>query len=107
MATNESQLVKAMERAIVREWPTAWVLKVHGGPYQTGGVPDLLVVVDGHPFGFEAKFLRPGETREHALSRVTLRQQHTLDRLAGAGVTSAAVISVDEVLDTIRRCVTL
>src|SRR5690348_2889515 len=35
--------------------PRCWYFKVHGGPHQVMGIPDILGVVDGHFFAIEVK----------------------------------------------------
>lgn len=100
---GEAGLVDDIRDAVLREWPGSWVLKVHGGPYQRSGVPDLLFAVQGHMFGFEVKHQKVRETAEHARSRATVLQLKEIDDLRKAGCTAAVVISVDEVLHEIRN----
>lgn len=101
MAGPETRLVDRMRRAIVARWPDAFVVKIHGNPYQTAGLPDLLVVVGGRLVGVEVKAPRAGESREHALSRVTLRQRDVLDRLARAGAISGVALTVEEAVELV------
>lgn len=74
-----------------------YVLKIHGGPYQQVGVPDLLAVKDGHAFFFEVK--QPGKSP-------TLRQEEEMRRLKDAGAVVGVVTSVDEALDLLPRPLT-
>jgi len=99
----ETLLVLRIVRAIRDEWPTAWVFKAHGNPYQSGGAPDLLVVVDGLLIGMEVKAQRRGESYARALRRVTLRQWAVIEDLRRAGATAGPVLSVDEALALVRH----
>ena len=92
----ETLLVGKIGRAITKAWPTAWAIKIQGGPYQTAGVPDLLVVVEGLLVGIEVKARRNGESREHAFGRVTLRQWGTIEALRRAGAFAGPALSVEE-----------
>lgn len=66
-------------------------------------MPDLLMIIETVFIGAEIKFLRPGETREHAMSRVTKRQRIQISRINAAGGMAGAVVSVEETLDLIER----
>lgn len=104
MPTNEAQVVAAIVAAIRRRWPTAWVVKIHGGPQQRAGLPDLLVCLQGHLIGLEVKYQRPGESRAHALGRATLLQRAELLRIERAGGTGAVVLSPEEALEVLAAC---
>lgn len=69
-----------------------FVFKVHGGPEQIAGIPDLIVCCDGRFVGLEVK--RPGE---HATSL----QLFTIREIQAAGGTAAVVHAVEEALDVI------
>ena len=103
MAQPETRLVERMKRAILARWPDAFVVKLHGNPYQSAGLPDLLVVLRGRVVGVEAKAPRIGESREHALGRVTLRQRAVLDRIEKAGGVTGVALTVDEAVDIVSR----
>jgi len=68
----------------LRRLPNTWVFKVHGGPYQAAGVPDVLVLRHGVLFGIELK--RPGEVP-------TPLQQHQLDAIERAGGRTAIIFT--------------
>lgn len=101
MAQRETRLVKRMKDAVQGQWPDAFVEKIHGGPYQRAGLPDLLVIIDGMTFGIEAKAPAPGESDEHARGRVTAVQEACLAEMARAGAVTFVAISEGEVLDGI------
>jgi hypothetical protein len=101
--TSETGLVHAIQKAVKRIWPDAWDFKVVGSPFQKAGVPDLLYCIEGHLIGVEVKFIRPGESKEHAVGRATPQQVNQIIRIRQAGATADVVTSVDEALDLIRR----
>lgn len=54
---RESSIVAAIVRlAKQRGW---WIMKIHGGPYQLAGVPDLLCIKQGRALFLEVK--QPGK----------------------------------------------
>lgn len=90
----ETRLINRIRAAITSRWPDAWMVKVSGGPYQTQGLPDLFVCVEGRFIGLEVKAQRRGETREHALGRVTALQSAQLARIAAAGGRGEVVLDL-------------
>jgi hypothetical protein len=102
MAINETALVGRIYKAIMREHPTAWVIKIVGHPHQESGLPDLLAVVEGRAVGLEVKNVRPGETHEHAVSRATPGQLVQITRIRRAGAVAEVVTSSEEALAAIR-----
>lgn len=65
-----------------------WVLKIHGGPTQTAGIPDLLAVRDGRAFFFEVKT---------ATGKTSRLQVHTIEQLRSFGAVAEIVCSVADV----------
>ena len=102
MAKRETRLVRKMVEAIREEFPDVFVEKIHGGPYQRAGLPDLLVVRDGRVAGLEVKAPAPGESDERARERVTPIQQACLDEMARAGARTAVIVTVEEALAEVR-----
>lgn len=102
-STPEGKLTDQIRRAIAREYPDAWQGKIHGGPYQSGGLPDLLVIYRGHAIGMEIKAARQGESVEHARSRATLRQQAALEKMERSGAAAGVVCSKKEALALMRQ----
>ena len=101
MAT-ETTLVNQIVKAIRAEHPSAWTLKVHGGGYQTVGVPDLILCVDGLFIGLEVKRPRAGESLDHARGRATPGQLAQIHAIGRAGGRASVVISVDEALAAVE-----
>jgi hypothetical protein len=74
---QETILQQNIVKAIKRKWGAgAWVMKIHGGPYQKAGVPDLLVIIAGRAYWIEVK--RPGEVP-------TAIQKNVMQELMAAG----------------------
>lgn len=96
MTGPETRLQRKIQDAITDEWPDAWVLKVHGGPFQASGIPDLLACVEGRFIALEVKH----PDQPHPVS--DLQQAH-LDWIGRAGGVAAVVESVEEALDAINR----
>lgn len=88
---RESALVKKlMTRLKSAGW---WCVKIHGGPYQRAGLPDIWAVKAGRLLCIEAK--RPGE-------RATKLQEHTLAELSAAGARCAVISSIEELESLLR-----
>ena len=51
----EKDYQKKIKEAIQKEYPKALVVKIAQGEYSQAGIPDLMVIIDGHFFGFEIK----------------------------------------------------
>lgn len=101
--TTEKGLVNAMVRGIREEYPDVWLIKVHGGPYQEAGVPDLIGCVRGRMFAIEAKLRRPGESAPAARARTSPRQRVQIERLLAAGASAGVALSVEEALGIVRQ----
>ena len=86
---KEKTIVKAIRRYLDQAFPGVWY-KIHGGPYQEAGIPDIVGVYKGQFCAFEVK--RPAKR-----DNVTLNQQYQLDRLKAAGAITGVVTSVEEV----------
>jgi len=88
----ETRLVKRIKRAIEERLGSgAFVFKVHGGPFQQAGLPDLIGCVNGLFIALEVK--HPDQS--HPVSKI---QQHIIDRITAAGGTAAVVESVEDAL---------
>jgi len=101
----ETRLVKRMVEAIKKEHPSAWIVKIAGGRYQTAGIPDLVVVVSGQFIALEAKAQGPTESAQHARDRVTPQQEATIAKILRGGGVAGVVISVEEALELVSKAV--
>jgi penicillin-binding protein-related factor A (putative recombinase) len=68
----------------------AWCFKVHGGPTQRAGIPDILGCYKGRLFGFEVK--QPGKE-----NTVSPRQSYEMTRIRESGGYARMVTSVVQV----------
>lgn len=105
MPTNEAGVVASIVKAVRKEWPSAWIFKTVGNPWQMPGVPDLLFCTEGAFIGLEVKFQRPGESDAAARGRATQQQQHHIKKINKAGGKAAVVLSAEEALRVIRVAV--
>lgn len=94
----ETRLVARMVSAIRKRWPTVWIVKIHGGPYQRVGIPDLLVIIDGRAVGIEVKAQKPSESAEHARERATPTQRATIAAMKRAGAVAGVAVTIDEAI---------
>ena len=72
----------------------AWVFNVHGSPYQTVGVPDLLVGYKGRFYAMEVK--RPGGVLSPA-------QAKTIEEIRASGSVAGRVESIEEAVELLAR----
>lgn len=87
----ESKLVNQIKAAVKGRYPSALVIKIHGGPYQQQGLPDLFILVDGRFYGIEVKV--PGQD-----NTVTKIQANMLQQIQDAGGVSGVATSPEEAL---------
>lgn len=73
--------------------PQCWCFKVHGGPYQRKGIPDILGVFKGQLFALEVK--RPGE-------KATDLQKWCIVQIRNAGGLAEVVTSVEQVQELLH-----
>lgn len=71
-------------------------MKIHGGPFQVRGLPDIIGCYKGRFVGLEVK--RP--SRENTL---TAAQGHALDLIAKAGGISGLVTSAEEAVALVLK----
>jgi hypothetical protein len=102
-ATNETGLVNQITKAVKTRFPDSWVMKVHGGPMQVAGIPDLIIIVHGVVVAAEVKHQKPRESEAHARGRATAIQWAQIKKLRAAGATSGVVLSVEETMTLIEQ----
>jgi len=86
---DESTITKGIKKYLETRYPGVWY-KIHGGPYQEAGIPDIVGCHDGKFFAFEVK--KP--KRKH---KVTLQQEYQINRLSTAGAITGVVTSKADV----------
>jgi len=93
----ESQIKKQIKAALLQKYPVAVWYKIHGGPQQERGIPDIIGCYHGRFVAMEIK--RPGaDYREPTPYQ---RKQITDIKMAG-GVTGV-VTSVEEALELMKK----
>jgi hypothetical protein len=90
--TPEVKLYKSVKKAL--DGMDVWWMKIHGGPMQRPGVPDLLIVVDGLAVFVELK--ADGKN-------ATPLQEHVMAGIRKAGGVAIVARSVEEVVETVRK----
>jgi len=94
-----SPLEKTIVAAIMRGLKARgvrWMVKTHGGPYQTAGLPDIIAVApgSGRLLGIEVK--RPG-------GRPTELQKATLARINAAGGVAGVAFGIEDALVLLKQ----
>ena len=88
--TPETRLVNKMTRRLKHHKVNGvklWWIKVHGGPLQRAGTPDLLLCLNGQFVGVEVK------TDDGKVSRI---QKHTMKQINDANGWTCVCRSVEE-----------
>ncbi len=80
---KESFFQDRVKKALKKSYPQAFIRKISQGVGSEGGTPDLMMILDGHYFGFEIKRPVVGELK--GLQREVIRQ-------IGAAKGTAAVV---------------
>lgn len=93
---KESQLQSNIRKAVLARYPGSFIFKVHGGPMQAAGIPDLVGSVHGRFVGLEVKL--PGGS--HPVSPVQLKVLGDIRRAGGIG---AVVRGVDDALNVLEE----
>jgi len=89
MKKNETQITRIILRKLRENFPGVWY-KIHGGPYQEAGIPDIVGCYKGRLCAFEVK-------TPQKRTNVSLAQQYQIDRLTKAGALVHVVTSWDDV----------
>ena len=90
---KESDFQKKIKEAVLAAYPEAFAVKIQQAQYSQGGVPDLMVIIGGHYFGFEVK-----KPYFHKRSRL---QERTIEWIRQAGGTADFVSYPEEALEII------
>jgi len=92
----ETRLQNSIRKEIKASHPGAVVWKIHGGPMQAAGIPDLVGCIDGHFIALEVKLPSGGYD-------ATRLQESTMASVRRAGGLSTVVTSVEDALDVISK----
>lgn len=94
MRGPETRLRKKIVKALEEAYPEALFRKIHGGPMQNVGIPDLLCCVEGRFVGLEVK--RPGK-------KATPAQNLEIWKIIKAGGIAGVVRTPEEALDLLKK----
>lgn len=92
---NEGYYQSKIKEALKKKYPDAFVVKISQGAYSEAGIPDILMIKDGHYFGFEVK--RPVVGIRSKL------QEETVRRIHAAGGTAAFVRWPEEAIREVEE----
>lgn len=92
----EKDVQKKIIADLKKAHPDAFFHKVTLMQYSEAGLPDLLMIKNGHYFGFEIK-------RPAPLGTVTDLQEKTMERIRAAGGTAEVITSADEANEIIKK----
>lgn len=92
----ESRLQRRIREALEKKFSGAKCFKIHGGPFQEAGIPDLICCINGRFFGFEVKL-------DNKRSKLSAIQEEVIWELLEAGGTACAVTSPDEALAIVEE----
>ena len=91
MRGPESRLVDKLIKYLKKQG--GWWVKIHGGIYQIGGLPDIIGCWRGQFYGIEVKTPKAYAKSGHNL---TARQEAVLERISREGGVAGAVSSQDQ-----------
>lgn len=92
---SEGYYQTKIKAALKKKYPNAFVRKISQGAYSEGGTPDILMIKDGHYFGFEVK--RPVVGVRSKL------QEKTIEEIEAAGGTAAFVTWPEQAIEEVER----
>jgi hypothetical protein len=95
----ESRLQRDIRRELKLQFPGSWWVKIHGGPYQAAGIPDILGCILGQFVALEVK-MPDG-------SPLSKLQKIQISRIKKAGGLAYVVTSVGEAVNVVRRAVAI
>jgi hypothetical protein len=82
----ESVIVNRIKVAIIHRWPTAVVIKIHGGAYQQAGLPDLICCIEGKFVAIEVKTLAAYRRDDHSMTPLQKRTLGLVERAGGVAM---------------------
>jgi hypothetical protein len=95
----ESNLQRDIKKHLKQVYPKSWWVKIHGGPYQAAGIPDLLGCVEGLMIALEVK-MPDGDPP-------TKIQKQQMKRIKIAGGHARVVTSPKEAVRAVRSALAL
>lgn len=92
---DEGYFQSKIKKSLEEKYPDAFIRKISQGAYSEGGIPDILMIRDGHYFGFEVK--RPVVGIRSKL------QEQTVRMIQAAGGTAAFVCWPEEAIREVEE----
>lgn len=92
---KEGYYQSEIKETLKKKYPDAFVVKISQGAYSEGGIPDVLMIKDGHYFGFEVK--RPVVGIRSKL------QEETVRKIQATGGTAAFVRWPEEAIREVEE----
>lgn len=92
---KEGYYQSEIKETLKKKYPDAFVVKISQGAYSEGGIPDVLMIKDGHYFGFEVK--RPVVGIRSKL------QEETVRKIQAAGGTATFVRWPEEAIREVEE----
>lgn len=92
---KEGYYQSEIKETLKKKYPDAFVVKISQGAYSEGGIPDVLMIKDGHYFGFEVK--RPVVGIRSKL------QEETVRKIQAVGGTAAFVRWPEEAIREVEE----
>ena len=89
-------------KGVRKAYPRAYVVKLSLAHYSTAGIPDVMVILDGHYFAFEIKrpFLRDIDPEHYGPTKL---QIETMRQLEQAGASCGVVSYPEEAIAVIKK----
>ncbi len=98
----ETRLQMRIQKELCRTYGRRlWLFKVHGGPFQKAGIPDLVGCVDGLFFALEVKM--PGETPKPIQHAMITLIQISGGLAAYVDTVESAVSKIQDLVEAARR----
>lgn len=93
---KESYYQDKIKKALKAKYPKAFIKKISQGLYSEAGIPDILMIYEGHYYGFEVK--RP------VVGVPSKLQEETIRKITAAGGTALFVRWPDEAIQAVEQC---
>lgn len=92
---KESYYQERIKKALKAKYPEAFIVKISQSLYSQAGIPDILMIYNGHYFGFEVK--RP------VVGVPSKLQEETIRKITAAGGTALFVRWPEEAIQAVDQ----
>lgn len=92
---KESYYQERIKKALKAKYPEAFIVKISQSLYSQAGIPDILMIYNGHYFGFEVK--RP------VVGVPSKLQEETIRKITAAGGTALFVRWPEEAIQAVEQ----